>query len=860
MIDVQAMNNHKIIETYGVISEMDQKDLKIHQLELDLASAKEDLAKIMKSAPNIDDLYHKINDSMNKIHTLECANSSLKIRVSQLQQKNNEMKKLIEKFSSENKAKIEQSNSNNTFQKAQFEEKITQLQKDASLFLDGLSKIIGLSFSSFNDVLNYAQSGNFSLFHQQLEVLKEKNVNLQTKVDDYKKKSPLLETVRNERNQLQLEFEEILEENKELKQELIDTQSQLECARKKLQKHAKTIENSKMKNHKLCEKCHKLKSIIKEREEKDSKIADPRVTQLENFLQQKTEEFNSLNQKFLNISNQKAEIERQNSLLIQKGREYLTRHEIIQNEISNLKIALQNAIDEKNLISTKLSKSELEKASLASKVQSADQKCILLTAKIQDIEAETRNAQNSQNEFNEMINILEKIIDTQKKDVLRAISIQHMLAQRIFKQNEILHKEENLLMHNAEQSNILKAQIKSLQKENDQIKNNLMNVNQSPQINENESNYLLVGYIKELLLPQLSRDLQKQISEMLDDTRYTIVQRLKKVFSYLISGKCSIADHTNQFYFNPEDMSHIEQYLNTTFLSNKEAIITQLKTHQSLFEFVKYLILKKETIEKEMHQFETSLCLELKIPDEHLTLAKIIAYIDTHLIQKLTLTEAKLNEYREVARVLKNELQKKLKEIENLQDKNDENLIGSLQIELSELKSNEKQLKMKIQTLKKESDQLRMKLQNAILDLEKEKQNSATLLNDQKKQFEVIMNQLTADSTNHFTSSKLMLADIQKKFEQSEKRYHDEINELKKQLNEQVDSKKEIAAKYQQIQEETRNNMNSLLLKIEEMRKKNEKLTKEISQVRLEKKALEFQLENHTTHDTCFATILEENK
>ena len=126
------------------------------------------------------------------------------------------------------------------------------------------------------------------------------------------------------------------------------------------------------------------------------------------------------------------------------------------------------------------------------------------------------------------------------------------------------------------------------------------------------------------------------------------------------------------------------------------------------------------------------------------------------------------------------------------------------------------------------------------------------------RKYDAMINKITADSSNDLSSTKIMISDMQRKYELVEQRYQNELNLLKNQIEEQNKAKNEITLKYQKQADESEKLMNELMKKFNESRTKIEKLTKETSQLRLEKKALEFQLQVNNNHGTCFATMLED--
>lgn len=842
MNDAQTKTNkNSTIKFQCEIPEDQTKDLQIHQLSNELNNAKEDIKRLISSTPDIENLYKKINEANDKNHSLECTISSLKTRVKQLQAKNNELKE-----------QIQINTKNCSIQISKNQNQIAQQQKELTDFFHNLSQIAGKTFSSFNDVVQFIKSDNSTVTNNdsKLEKLKAKNKKIKNSIS----------IIKEEKSQIQAKLKQVLSENEELNIAANQNYSVIESLRQNSQKLEKKIESNSFLIEKLKQKNQRLKNIIKDVTDKNFDINEPRIIQLQQFLQQKTDDFESLNNQLSTLNNEKAELERQNTILFQKGREYLSFKQIAQKEISKLKMTLTNNEEERKLLMDKISRIELENASLISQVQTTNQKCILLKAQIQEMETESRNAQSDQNEFNGMVKIFEKVIESQKNDLMNAISSRNLLAERILKQNYLLSKEEELLSKQIEQNKILRSKLS----QNNETRQELYTSNQNKFFEHNNaenydqnSGYLLLGYIKELLLPEIPVNYQSNLLSMLDNSSLSVVQRVKQVFRFVISNQFST---TQQFQYknqtnDSKNKQKIIKYLKINDNIDINSILSQILMYPDISQVINDLISTIEKKDDDLQKLKQKMKSDMKTIEEIVTTLGFDNVIQMknyfgQLKQKCSSTEEKLKEYRDIARVFKAELQKKMNEIDNLKS-DKENTVQILKKEINKLKT-------KITQLKKESDDLRLKVQNAINETEKEKQKSINDLNEQRIKYDAIINKINANSTNEFTSTKVMISDIQKKYEIVEQRYQKELNLLKNQIEEQNKIKNEITIKYQKQADESEQMMNELVKKLDDSRVKIEKLKKENSQLRLEKKALEFQLEVHSNHGTCFATMLEE--
>lgn len=851
MNDAQTKTNkNNTIKSQYTITENQEKELQIHRLSSELNNTKNDLKRLMDSAPDIESLYKKLNESNDKIHNLECTISSLKTRVKQLQIKNNELK-----------GQVDLNTKNKSAQISQIETKFRQQQIEVNDFLHNLSQIIGNNFSSFNDIMQYIKLYKLQRNNNNSEIerLKVKNKKIKSTVT----------AIKEERDQIQNKLDEVLKENEERSMAsdknklIIDS---FENANNELKKQ---IESTSIVIEKLKQKNRKLKRIIKEISSKNYDLNEPRILQLQQFLQQKTNDFEYINKQLSSLNMEKNELERQVAILAQKGKEYISYKQIAQKEISKLKMTINNDEEERKLLTDKISRIELENVSLLSQFQSANQKCILLTARIQEMETESRNAQNDQNEFNGMIKIFEKVIDSQKKDLSQAISVRNMLAEKVLIQTNLLSRGEELLSKQIEQNRLLKAKLKSSKHnpDNNSIQNNFFKTD-NIEFDQNSS-YLLLGYIKELLLPEIPPIYQINLLSILNDSSLSIVQRIKQVFHLLISkfnaplAQPNLFNQSNpQSFYEIKNKQKIIDHISKVNNIDLAAFLNKVSMTPDVFNTVITLISMIENYENDLQQLKEKMEYDMK-KTENLGCENInqMKKCFENMKQKCASTEEKLKEYREIARVLKNELQKKLNEIDQIKleykSNNQDSTILILKKEITKMKSSEKDFKSKINKLRDESDDLRLKLQNSINEIEKIKQKSINDLNEQKIKYEALINKINADSTSDFSSTKLMIADIQRKYEKVEQRYQNELNMLRNQIEEQNKSKNEITLKYQKQAEESENLMNELVKKFNDSRVKIEKLKKENSQIKLEKKALEFQLEMHSNHETCFATMLE---
>ena len=854
------------------ITEIQEKDLKIEQLETDLKNTKNELKKLMDSAPKIEELYIKLNNANEENSNLNCTISTLQTRIKQLQNNNSQLKSQIQKYKEENTEKIKQENKIETNMEIKLQEQTEQLKLDNTTLYRELNQITGDEFFSHSDIVNYFKSyQSRKIDTNEYEKLKIKNRKLKNKINRIKNKQCLIQDESID------DISEIILENTNLKDALEESLKAIEMMKKENYKIDKKANCYKAQIIKLKNQIHEYQDTLENVKNSTNNINDPRISQLQKYLEEKTNDNEKLNQRLISLSAEKAEFEKQYSLAIQQQKDQCYYKDLIQDEINNLKMNLRNSEEERECMMEMISRLENEKIMLDSEIQEANQKCILMSSKIQEYEINKKNSQNKFNEFDKVVRLLENIIDSQKKDLCDQHNSRKLLGELLLKQNNVLASSEIILSQYIERNSLLKTKLNSFYNNNGNVYlNDFSKIEVQSIPNQNGTSnidYYVLGFVKNLLISELSIDLQQKYNSILHDSSITMINRLKNVFhnicELLNAQHLSSQNQTIKNDYSSSDVIDVIGKLKTILKESNyinesktfDSIIPLMSKSNNLFQIFSYFISAHDQYEARINDL-TNQIQQLKEAykitgcSNGTQLKKFLE----KLIHTYESNESKLKSYRDIAASLKDELQNKMNEIENLKEENHNEFKVNEKImkqELKKFKNNEIKLKTRAENYKKEIDSLQLKLNDIIAQNEFIRLQSTKKLEEQRKQYEESINKIALSTSSNDSSR---IADFQNIYDLLEKRYQNEISLLNKQIEEVTKSKSNLANEYKKREEESEKSINHLIDKCNKSQLEIEKLEKEISQIRLEKKTLEIQIKSGTqnqSHLQPFATLID---
>lgn len=850
-----------------------EESIVVQQLEADLARTRAQLDQFIKRTPEIEAMHANLTAALARADELEHENVLLKSRLKQFQTLTNELRSKISAMSIE-------SDSNTPEQQTSSKESHS-IPNCVTTFLESVSTKLQMTITSLEDVLTYIFPPNSIVKAELLQDATRKNQELAKEVSQLKKQLRIITEEHNHETaklskRVRRNSEASEQEKREMKRKMQEMETMLQESEKMVEELAihnkqlsEELQSTRLMHDQMVNQTNSLSTEYEKLRQNQAKLEASKRTGINAFLA----ENEVLRKDMKELQDKHLKLCKRYRCLCHKAKDIASSRESIHKQYVTTKLCLEQAERQLKDQQEEISNLELENVTMASEIQGLKDKLLLSSAS--DKDAIPRDGKT---QLDRAMDVMKKLAETQKQDIESLAQERALLVQKLDTLISVLGYEEDLLEKQEGEIRTLKA--RPVQKKDD----------------PSSSAHSCVGYIKELLIPNLEEESRSEVETVLADTSVPVLTRIQKVFDVVatrirpsVPREEASATTLEQILAKFEQLGlssndlkqEIQKWLGILPVKDLATVSTEANLKSAVEDDLRKVLSTLIAINERQHEAIVSMKAQMETDMPMLKeLVQAFGCETGEIKEKFVQLKEKLDEEQEKSKSYEFCAEKLTEKLEKCKK-----VIQDLETELAAQQDSQRQAneKHKLEVVSLKSQMMKLndehnKQMQLVRDLEivqKKKENDWI---SEKQELEDRVAEITAELAKRKAENENQLRVQQKSFEkqvnelqvklrQSMKREQshekmqssltEEIGSLRTKLDDARKQKKAIVAEFKQSFEESQKAMTVLSSKVKETNSEIGRLNEEICKLKLENQSLAFQLTNATNNRNCFGAMVQ---